>query len=308
MTIYEPELFWYAVLFRRVLLEGSELYSSVYEMLQDHTAEVLVRSDLGLFWDKQHNYLVLFWKEAREHGILSGWADSIAEFSMQRQLIAASDYAVKRRILRNMGFTKKTLFFVDHRVDMDDYVVFDLANMDAIKKYGTTGKDVLLPTMKLAKLNNHVSRDKQEARSIMLGRRTERKRQRNQDPAVRAMRARKARRKREFDRQCECSEGYVRASSIVWSIPKELGVKLGKHGRTPFVLSAVVADKHFDDMLRAYINGKYDSRAAGTLSTVQDLLLELRQLLDSDDLIPAAFRRWLVLLNTSLPDLAAERR
>lgn len=294
---YDSLVFWYIVLLRGVVFDhdhpqlGGRTWS-VYEMLLNpRLAPKLKRTDLGVVYDDQRNWLALVWPEALE-GVLQGihlcpsWKRILErEEKRQGKPITQAWWKICARMnaftippwrLSRLDYLHQMLW---HRPGLtyEDVIVLDLAGIDLPR----VACDFELPVARQARFTHLYTDDEREFRDV---RRIQKSRSRR-DPAYKQ---RLAAKKEQRKAQRISRWSWWLASRTVYDLARIFDApRIG--GSTTRYLSPTASDKMFEAALSRFLTGvpidKHKKR-------IDALVAELEHLLQ-DPVVPREFSRWL---------------
>lgn len=308
---YEGSVFWYLILFRpyffssRHPLFGDKKYS-IYEIIQKGGAAELQKTDLGLVYDKENNWLILLWDEAKE--LLKSiedcpsWARILKEYGKRsgekaqvewwRRCAESFSWILPHWSLYKMRYMKEKLWFRPE-AGYANVSVLNLAGIELLKLEGEgkgLGEEVHLQVARRIRYAHHyTTSDKREFKSARalekkLKKQEEKKQSKKNEEAIRQRLRRKGLGTKGKHRK------WFLASRIVQALPKEIGKSIMHKYRHH--LSGRDCMKRFDVVLDAYINGEFELGRVNW-TRVHALLGELGPLLESDE-VPVEFGEWLV--------------
>lgn len=329
---YESSVFWYLVLFRPIQFSDKHpkfagRKYSVYDVLRSGSGIELQKTDLGLAYDRENNWLSLLWNEAMApggicagmeacpswEGILNAYKKRVgkdAPLEWWRHCAECHSWIVPEWRLHKMRYQMNKLWF---RTDLtyDRLTVIDLTGIEIVRLEGE-GKGLLneaklLTARRVRYAHHYTTSDKREF--LAMRKRERELRRLAKVSEERAARQEEVLRLREqginiAGRPRKARDNWHMAGRIVGQLCAIF--RVGKAGRYPFHMKGEDAAARYRKVVDKYLNGQLLSGATQT-RRVQQLLDELEKLL-SDPSIPGQFTRWLRLRETFEIALARERK
>lgn len=305
---WEATVLWYMVLFRPIYFDdrdpvfGGHTWS-VYEIIRrPDLAQKLVKTDLGVVYDPDHMWLILVWPEAMK-GVLEGcykchsWQKIEREYkkktgddpdlSVWKRLAESYSYVVPKWELQKMAYLREYLF---HReVGYDDITVVDLLGMDVPRLDVDNTKNLEFESARRVRFVHFYTDDRREYNAVREEIRRKAKEVDKTAPEYRwTERIRRPTRKRPGKSDLEELNPYRDASRIVFQLPTKLGLKRGRTGRAPLMLTEAQSNLLFESCIDAFYNGDL---VKPDWPRVDAMLEELAELV-KDEFVPDAFNRW----------------
>lgn len=294
---YDSLVFWYIVLLRGIVFDpthptlGNRTWSIYELLLNPKLAPKLKRTDLGVVYDEQRNWLSLVWPEALG-GVLQGielcpsWKRILErEEKRQGKPITPAWWKICARMnaftvppwhLSRLDYLHQVLW---HRpsVTYEDVIVLDLAGIDLPR----IQCDFELPTARQARFTHFYTDDEREFRDVHRIRISRAQR----DPAYQR---RLAARKEQRESQRVSRKSWWLASRTVYDLARIFDApRIG--GSTTRYLSPSASDRMFDAAMSRFLTGAPIDRHK---KRIDALVAELEALLQ-DPVVPREFSRWL---------------
>lgn len=301
LDLWESTLFWYWVLHRPIKFDdrhpkygGREW--TVFELI--HTPggkQDLQQTDLGIFFDEEHDWIVLFWPEAIE-GICAGleefkpWKVSVNRTGCSALPAARnSGFAVDGGIFERKRCRTRCAFYYGETAD-EDFTAMQLTGIDIPKwnmELNAPFSDIPpIRDVKSAAFVHLYTKSKKEyyfyrsvERDIDAQERYRKQRQTGHLALLRKDESRKAQRRQKREQVLAARAVLRQVTLSIQQITRFLGVP-GRSGRPPKYLSLTASRALFNQSVEAYINGEIMSPRWERINLC---VAELRELLEKND-------------------------
>ena len=307
---YASSVFWYLVLHRPIVFDSRSTLAenpgkktrgwTAYDLtLHPKLRTKLARTDLGLVYDEENNWLSLIWPEAvGKTGILNGfkkcpsWAKILENHAKYTSAPVPAGWwktcarthagVVPDWKLRRMHYVTSKLW---HRpgLSVDDIIVFDVAWID-LPKLDQEGR-VVLPVAHRADFTHFYTDNEREYRAarVVAQRKEWMQEQRYAEERYNTIRSARWRRL-----QKEKRYSWHQASRTIGQMLSYIGKNI-RNGRAPIEMTEEDSDLLFNTVCTRYYNGEFPNPR---WKRIDASCLDLEKFL-ADPTVPRRFKRWL---------------
>jgi hypothetical protein len=297
---FEASVFWYIVLFRPFYFErdpvmGSRKWS-LYEMLQVPELSLkLKRTDLGVVWEPERNWLILYWEEALE-GVLKditkcpSWGKIVAEaekrakkkldWTWWKKCAESHSHSIPPWQLRRLSIAQSVLW---HRgkPTYTDITAFDMSGIDVpaidAREHGV---NAMLPVAHRARFAHHYVEEEDKRDYQKRIRQFELRKQEKSRPdwAFRERKRKGAQQARRAEKRAARDPNVTELGRCVGKLSTALGK--GYKGRHLVEIRPKDVEVRFNFILEAYVNGLLLDKARWKvvqrmLNKMEDMLPQL---------------------------------
>lgn len=296
---FEASVFWYIVLFRPFYFERDPVMGarkwSLYEMLQDSELSLkLKRTDLGVVWDAERNWLVVYWEEAL-NGVLEdamkcpSWAKIVTEAEKRvkkkldwrwwKKCAESHSYSVPPWQLRRLGVAQSVLW---HRgkPTYQNITAFDLSGIDVpaidAREHGV---NAMLPVARRARFAHHYVEEEDKREYQQAIRQFELQNQKKNNPrwAFQERQRKDNQKRKRAEKRANRDPNITELGRCVGKLATALGK--GYKGRHLVEIKPNDVEVRFNFVLNAYVNGLFLDKARWKV--VRRVLEKMEEMLPS---------------------------